>query len=225
MGTDEMSGRARELVRPVSVLIANLVSPQRAPAVERFVDTVAEWQKERMAAIPKGVAGENMTEVDLLDAIADDEAKFDLLREGFAEAQETHLRDKSEMLGRIVREGLLAEDSVRIDESRLLLRAVAGLEMAHIRVVLALDPDRPRKARTWIRPPDTATLARILDQDRSTLSLALNGLVAEGLVENVAEPYIDDRNSLEDVSVDVGNPQWKLTTLGERLLRFWKDSS
>jgi len=60
---------------------------------------------------------------------------MDLLRAGVEAALDTHLHHlhaKAEAIGRSVRTGVSAADTARVDEARLVVRALAVLEAAHV---------------------------------------------------------------------------------------------
>jgi predicted nucleotidyltransferase len=223
-------GRPRDLIVPVAEFVLGMVDPSRQQVTLRFRHQLQHWRTERVRRFTDGLNEGGDLDEGVTARLLADEARMDLLRAGVEAALDTHLHAKAEAIGRSVRTGVLAADTARVDEARLVVRALAVLEAAHVRVVLELqrheaaaldeeaqggvrrrDGDQPGRASVAAQ-----RLAEAWPGGADVLPALTAVLAAQGLIER--PQTLDGTFSTEDPG-----GRWRLTPHGRRLLDTWSE--
>jgi hypothetical protein len=133
----------------VAVLVggASLLGPDAgaaatslAPAMEAAVGQ----RRVRHAAEAVAYAAEasGMPADELLEQAVSDDQRHELLARTLGAAQDAALRDKRRALGRALAAGIEGDDA-RIDDELLFIRAVADVDVPHIKLLEILSEDQP----------------------------------------------------------------------------------
>ena len=118
----------------------SLVSPDRAPAVLKWVDSWRTTAEDRARTAFEGAtSAAGMSADELLEAIMADERLTDLFRMTMELAARSSSEQKLKALGTALASGVLATDDAEVDEAQLLLRTVGQLEPVDARALALLS--------------------------------------------------------------------------------------
>ncbi|SNR95427.1 hypothetical protein SAMN06272737_14612 [Blastococcus mobilis] len=93
----------------------------------------------------------------LLDRLAADPARLVFLSEALTAAARSTFSERVRALGRALASGALADDEARVDEERLWVAILAGVEAPHLRILRQLM--LPRDQQPYGTTPQQLTLA------------------------------------------------------------------
>ncbi|MFC7530610.1 hypothetical protein [Actinoplanes sp. GCM10030250] len=153
-------------------------------------------QAELMVARAADTASVSVS--DLIDCLAEEPAKLQLLVVSLDAAGRAASEDKLDLVAKLLATGAISTDRALVDEQTLAMQAVADLEIFHLRLVAILDrpspvwwksmPLRQRLKFAW--PED-----RVLEQDPG-LSATIAALTAKlqslGIARSIASPLGDE---------------------------------
>lgn len=223
---------------PVGAVIAAAASDYFVDFAGKAWAELAAWRQKSAAAM-LGLAADELDQEpkELLEKAKAAEDAAQLLHESIAAAAETFYDWKVQALAKALANGL-AEDLAHVDESRLLVRALADLEPIHLRVLKRLPS--PGLGAPATRE-QVAVHAGYADPGAVLAVLARHGLAAEDAeareawqIELIREQIEDDQShrARTGPASDRGRrrtrpwrpvqdykPGWRSTAFGQSLLR------
>ena len=118
-----------------------------APAMEAALARVAGAAGQRRfrhaaEAVADAAEAAGMPVEKLLEQAVADDQRHELLSRTLGAAQDAALRDKRRALGRALAAGIEGDDA-RVDEELLFIRAVADVDVPHIKLLKVLSKDQP----------------------------------------------------------------------------------
>jgi len=183
---------------PEALLALALLSPDREQAVSTYLERVQDRQRRRAAEFEEEVLDiTGLSPEELLARLLDDEAASELFGQAVVKAIETAEEVKRHALARAVASGLLKEDQAAIDIAKLHARAIAMLEIAHIRALLE------------IRESERGSYSQ--DKLRSWAGGALDLLLSELEQKNLIKRNRREKNL------------WEVTPFGNSLIQFLEE--
>lgn len=139
---------------PAGAVVAAAATPYVLDVVHRAWDEITSLRQESIARVIARAATElDRDPVRVVNAALATEDGTALLADALRAASETLNRQKVDALARALANGL-ADDQARVDEQRLVIRAIADLEAPHISLLVRMkDPGPPNEAR-WFSGHD-----------------------------------------------------------------------
>jgi hypothetical protein len=173
---------------------ASLLGPDAAavataltPAMEAVFSLVAQsigQRRFRNAAETvtdaSEAAGEPVEE--LLEEAVSDDRRHELLARALGIAQDTALRDKRRALGRALAAGIKGDDA-RIDDELLFIRAVADVDVPHIKLLTVLREDHPGRQSGSVFGWSLGTIGARHPEFGGTLPALIWTLESHGLIQ------------------------------------------
>lgn len=155
MGEEE-GGRELAIRTAVAILSggASLLGPDAgaaatafAPAMEVALTRVAALAGQRRfrhaaETVADAAEASGCSVEELLGRAVSDDRRQELLSRALGVAQDAALRDKRRALGRALAAGIEGDDA-RIDDELLFIRAVADVDIPHIKLLKVLSEDQP----------------------------------------------------------------------------------
>jgi hypothetical protein len=211
------------LTDPVAGVV---VTPAATEAVKAVLTRFSGLGTRRVAAMWQlAVEASEQSHEDLLKRVTTDPHRAQLFLSASQAAASTALETKLRVLGRLLADGLIHED-VEVDEARLLLSAIEGIERAHLRVLDCLSNryhehlgEQERAAAKEQGQPDAwpfDKLAEELGVSRSALELTVGTLAGNNLVHGGADTY--------GSSTSVPQMVWGLTAPGWAVLERFRSA-
>jgi hypothetical protein len=210
------------LTDPVAGVV---VTPAATEAVKAVLTRFSGLGPRRVAVMWQvAVEASKQSHENLLERVTTDPHRAQLFLSAGRAAASTALESKLRVLGRLLADGLIHED-VEVDEARLLLSAIEGIERAHLRVLDCLSNsyyerlgEQERAAAKEHGEPDAWPFDKLTEElgvSRSALELTIGTLAGSNLIHGSADAF-------GIPSAEMMN--WRLTAPGQGVLeRFRKE--
>jgi hypothetical protein len=163
------------------------------PAMEAVLARVAAAAGQRRLChaaetVADAAEASGLTVEELLQQAVADDRRHELLSRALGIAQDAALRDKRRALGRALAAGIEGDDA-RIDDELLFIRAVADVDVPHIKLLKILSEDQPFAGRLSGSPFhggwSLATVAARHPEFGAALPALIWGLESHALVQTV----------------------------------------
>jgi hypothetical protein len=133
---------AASLLGPDVAAAATALAPVMEAALTKVAPVIGQRRFVHAAETVADAAQTSGSSVeDLLEKAVSDDRRHELLSRVLGIAQDTALRDKRRALGRALAAGIAGDDA-RIDDELLFVRAVADVDIPHIKLLKILSEDQ-----------------------------------------------------------------------------------
>lgn len=218
--TDENRRRAIEPSKALAPLLSAAAALSGQPLAQALAEllplVVRKARQERLRDFVQEVIQELPPE-ELLARVQREPRIADLFTDAARTAMETDLEQKRRALAKVLKLGFFRSDDAEIDEERMFLRAIAPLEVPHLRIldILRQPPPMPDGGRIAV---GTALSEELLHgfypQAGQHLRALMTQLESWGLV-------VDDQPAS---TRQPSNSRWVVTLLGQQVYEFLKDT-
>lgn len=201
-------------IRPWLLAGFGMVFPERSQVLRAFYQDIDDRWRRRASEFEDelldATAGDLSVE-EIIERILTDERAGELFERAVREAMLAADEHKRRALARAVASGLLATDEAAIDDAQFLIRAIAGLEPPHVRVLLVLEQPGTMQGHPVQQMAYTTTeLEQRAGASSELLGLLLVKLAAEGLASDLSSTVVS--------RTAAGMASWGITEFGLRVL-------
>lgn len=213
---DTGRGPSRVLAPMLSAAAALSGQPLAQALAELLPLVISEARQQRLRDFVQEVIAEVPPE-ELLERVQREPRIADLFTDAARTAMDTDLERKRRALARVLRLGFFTSDDAEIDAERMYLRAIAPLEIPHLRLldIMRQPPQMADGGRIGVGTPLSEELLHGFYPAAGQLLRALmTQLESWGLV-------LDDQPAS---TRQASNARWTATLLGQRVYEFLNET-